>query len=76
VKASAQIEGSASASASPAKNGASKVVAVSASVPCGSNAAGSSRGRASGTYRPPSGASPAAMASPIGTAGAASRVLT
>ncbi len=75
VKASAQMAGSSPASASPAKNGASRVAAVSASVPCGSNAAGSIDGNASGTYRPPSGASPAAIASPIGTVGPALRVL-
>ena len=75
VNASAQIAGSSSASASPAKNGISKVVAVSASEPCGSNAAGSSVGSLSGTYSPPSGASPAAIAWLIGTVGPVPRVL-
>ena len=58
--ASRQIDGNPASSASPAKNGASRSAAVSARVA----PASSSRGAGStwGTYRPPSGAKPAAMA--------------
>src|SRR5690606_22265758 len=70
--ASAQIAGSSASSASPAKNGASSPAVVSARLApaCSWRGAGS----ACGTYRPPSGARPAAMAWLRFTAGAALRV--
>src|SRR5690606_23203770 len=71
-KASAQIAGSSASSASPAKNGASSPLVVSARVAPARSWRGA--GSACGTYRPPSGARPAAMAWLRFTAGAALRV--
>src|SRR5690606_14725209 len=58
--ASAQMAGSAGASASPSKNGASSEAVVWARLAPASSARPA--GNLAGTYRPPSGASPAAMA--------------
>src|SRR5690606_25847265 len=72
--ASAQIAASSGSSASPAKNGASSAVVVSARLAPGRSWRGA--GSACGTYRPPSGARPAAMAWLRLTAAAALRVDT
>ena len=70
--ASRQIDPSSPSRASPAKNGASSVAAVSAMSRPGARSRDG--GNASGTYRPPSGARPAAMAWLSVAAGAAWRV--
>src|SRR5690606_14908066 len=60
--ASRQIAGSSRSSGEPAKNGARTSAAISASV-SPRTSSGVKRGSASGTYRPPSGASPCITAS-------------
>src|SRR5690625_7409696 len=75
VNASAQISGNASRNGSPAKKGSSMAAASSASGASGSSASGDTWGMRSGTYKPPSGARPAAMAGPSVTGAALSRVL-